>query len=70
MLRCPEEELISQALALCMGEGLGRPGISVRHSSPEGEGERLANTTLAISDGRVTIKFHPWSLKEIVQSEL
>ncbi|EOS93190.1 VOC family protein [Erwinia tracheiphila] len=70
VLRCPEEELISQALALCMGEGLGRPGISVRHSSPEGEGERLANPTLAISDGRVTIKFHPWSLKEIVQSEL
>ncbi|MCX8959995.1 VOC family protein [Erwinia psidii] len=70
VLRCADDQLVSKALALCSGEGLARPGISIKHSVPKGEGERLANPTVAFSDGRVTIKFHPWSLKEIVQSEL
>lgn len=70
VLRCADDELAGRVLSLCTGEGFARPGISIKHSAPRGKGERLANPTLAFSDGQVTIKFHPWSLKEIVQSEL
>ncbi|MEI2264123.1 VOC family protein [Erwinia sp. CGal63] len=65
-----ESQLSARALALLSDESLSKPGISVKNSAPKGEGERLPNPTLAVSDGRVTIKFHPWSLKEIVESEL
>lgn len=61
--------LSARALALLCDEGISRPGISIKNSAPKGEGERLPNPTLAVSDGIVTIKFHPWSLKEIVASE-
>lgn len=43
--------------------------ISVKTSSPKGEHERLPNPTLAVTDGKTTIKFHPWSIEEIVASE-
>lgn len=42
---------------------------SLKQSSPKGEGERLPNPTLAITDGTVTIKFHPYSIRDIVASE-
>lgn len=63
------ETLNSRALALLNDDGLLETGIAVKTSTPKAEGERLANTTLAISDGKVTLKFHPWSLEEIVLSE-
>lgn len=44
-------------------------GISEKFSSPQGEHERLANPTLAVSDGEITIKFHPYTLRQIVASE-
>ncbi|WP_428943296.1 VOC family protein [Pantoea sp. FN060301] len=69
VLRGDPAQLGMRALALLADEGLCEPGISVKSSAPEGEGERLPNPTLAVSDGTVTIKFHPWSLKEIVTSE-
>ncbi|EBR1588486.1 metalloprotein, partial [Salmonella enterica] len=50
-------------------EGLSQPGIVVKTSSPQGEHERLPNPTLAVTDGRVTVKFHPWSIEAIVASE-
>lgn len=61
--------LNARALALLADEGLSQPGIMVKTSSPKGERERLANPTLAVTDGKVTIKFHPWSIEEIVASE-
>ena len=64
------ETLNARALALLSDEGLSLPGISVKTSSPKGERERLPNPTLAVTDGKVTIKFHPWSIEEIVASEL
>ncbi|WP_233268477.1 VOC family protein [Pantoea sp. BAV 3049] len=70
VLRGEEAGLAARALALCSDEGLTEPEISIKNSAPKGEGESLPNPTLALSDGRVTIKFHPWSLKEIVESEL
>lgn len=70
VLRGDVEQLGSRALALCSDSGLTQQGISVKSSAPRGEGEQLPNPTLAITDGNVTIKFHPWSLKEIVASEL
>ncbi|ROR14651.1 VOC family protein [Erwinia sp. JUb26] len=69
VLRGDEAQLGSRALALMADEGLIQQGISVKSSAPKGEGERLPNPTLAVTDGKVTIKFHPWSLKEVVASE-
>lgn len=63
------QSLNARALALLADEGLSQPGIVVKTSSPKGERERLPNPTLAVSDGKVTIKFHPWSIEEIVASE-
>lgn len=69
VLKGEPAQLGMRALALLADEGLCEPGISIKSSAPEGEGERLPNPTLAVTDGTVTIKFHPWSLKEIVESE-
>ncbi|MGV7092929.1 VOC family protein [Siccibacter turicensis] len=63
------DTLNARAVALLSDEGLSQPGISVKTSSPRGEKERLPNPTLAVSDGVVTIKFHPWSIEAIVASE-
>lgn len=63
------ETLNARALALLGDDGLSEPGIVVKTSSPKGEGERLPNPTLAVTDGKVTIKFHPWSIEAIVASE-
>ena len=57
------------ALALLADDGLSQPGIVVKTSSPKGEHERLPNPTLAVTDGSVTVKFHPWSIEQIVASE-
>ncbi|WP_034915456.1 VOC family protein [Erwinia sp. 9145] len=69
VLRGDPSELAARALALLADDGLCQPGISVKSSAPQGAGERLPNPTLAVTDGSVTIKFHPWSLQEIVASE-
>lgn len=69
VLRGDESTLAARALALLSDDGLAQPHIAIKSSSPQGEGERLPNPTLAVSDGKITIKFHPWSLKEIVASE-
>lgn len=63
------ESLNARALALLADEGLSQPGIFVKTSSPKGARERLPNPTLAVTDGKVTIKFHPWSIEDIVASE-
>ena len=63
------ETLNARALALLSDEGLAAPDISVKTSSPSGERERLPNPTLAVTDGSTTIKFHPWSIEDIVASE-
>lgn len=43
--------------------------VSLKISEPKGEKERLPNLTVAISNGKVTVKYHPYSLLEIVESE-
>ena len=63
------ETLNARALALLSDEGLSQPGIFVKTSSPKGERERLPNPTLAVTDGNVTVKFHPWTIEQIVASE-
>lgn len=50
-------------------EQLDRRGISYKLSSPKGEGERLANPTVAFKRDGVCIKLHPHSLKRVVESE-
>ncbi|HFT5240171.1 TPA: VOC family protein [Yersinia enterocolitica] len=44
-------------------------GMTEKFSSPQGEHERLVNPTLAVSDGEITIKFHPYTLRQIIESE-
>ncbi len=61
--------LYARALAHLPDDALLAPGIKLKQSSPQSEGERLPNPTLAITDGTVTIKFHPYSIREIVASE-
>lgn len=48
---------------------LHEQGIKVKLSSPQGEGERLNNPTVAFKYQGVCIKLHPHSLKAIVESE-
>lgn len=38
-------------------------------SEPKGDNERLPNPTVAISNGKVTLKYHPYSLVDVVESE-
>ncbi|CAM4220120.1 VOC family protein [Serratia silvae] len=61
--------LYARALEHLADEALLLPGIKLKQSSPKGEGERLANPTLAITNGNVTIKFHPHHIRDIVASE-
>jgi predicted metalloenzyme YecM len=63
------DTLYTRALEHLSDEALRTPGIKLKQSSPKGDGERLANPTLAITDGTVTLKFHPYSIREIVASE-
>lgn len=65
----PAESLPARALALLSDDGLLETGIAVKTSAPKAEGETLPNITFAITDGKVTLKFHPWSLEQIVLSE-
>ncbi|MFG0606589.1 VOC family protein [Vibrio mimicus] len=48
---------------------LNDQGIKVKLSSPQGEGERLANPTVAFQWQGVCIKLHPHPLQTIVESE-
>ncbi|SEF77922.1 VOC family protein [Vibrio hangzhouensis] len=50
-------------------EQLDTLNISMKLSSPKGEGERLANPTVAFKHDNICIKLHPHSLKRIVASE-
>ncbi len=61
------EQLIEKARAL-LPQSLSAE-YQVKTSQPKGEFERLPNPTLAISNGHITIKYHPYSLKQIVESE-
>ncbi|NDL62575.1 VOC family protein [Acerihabitans arboris] len=65
----PPDTLAQRALALLADSALAAADISLKHSAPQDAGERLPNPTLAVTDGRVTIKFHPHSLRAIVGSE-
>ncbi len=44
-------------------------GVEVKLSSPKGEGERLANPTVAFKYQGVCVKLHPHPLKAIIASE-
>lgn len=50
-------------------ESLDMLNITMKLSSPKGDGERLNNPTVAFKHGGVCIKLHPHSLKAIVASE-
>ncbi|BET96746.1 VOC family protein [Xenorhabdus taiwanensis] len=67
VLPVPPEQLIHEAYKL-LPDSL--PAVfRTKESYPQGDNERLPNPTLAVTNGEVTIKFHPFSLKEIIKSE-
>lgn len=63
------ETLNARALVLLSDKGLSQPGIVVKTRSPRGEREHLPNPPLTVTDGNVTVKFHPRSIEDIVGSE-
>ena len=44
-------------------------GFYTKFSQPKGQQERLPNPTLAVTNGIITIKYHPFALKKIIESE-
>jgi uncharacterized protein len=48
---------------------LAHKGIQTKLSSPQGDGERLANPTVAFKWQGVCIKLHPHALKDVIDSE-
>ncbi len=62
-------QLHHRAIALLSDEALRAPDIKIKQSAPKAMGETLSNPTLAVTDGKVTIKFHPYPLTLIVASE-
>ncbi|MDW6093457.1 VOC family protein [Vibrio rhizosphaerae] len=48
---------------------LEQRGIKVKCSAPKGEGERLANPTIAFRQGDICLKLHPHSLAQVIASE-
>ncbi|MEH2920806.1 VOC family protein [Samsonia erythrinae] len=64
------ETLHQRALACLSDNALSTPGIKLKFSSPQGENERLPNPTLAVTNGKVTIKFHPFDIREVAASEM
>lgn len=61
--------LHQRALACLPDAALLTPGVKLKFSAPQGEGERLPNPTLAVTNGVVTLKFHPFAIQHIVASE-
>ncbi|PVZ85043.1 VOC family protein [Serratia sp. S1B] len=61
--------LYARALEQLADEALLQPGISLKQRWPSADGEHLPNPTLAVSDGQVTVKFHPHSIRDIVTNE-
>lgn len=50
-------------------DSLAALGVKVKLSSPQGEGERLANPTVAFKWQGVCLKLHPYSLRQVIESE-
>lgn len=63
------QTLHPRALACLSDRALASPHIKLKFSQPGSDRERLANPTLAVSDGETTIKFHPYSIRDVVASE-
>lgn len=59
----------ARVLALLPDTLLCDRNITLKFSNPQVEGEILANPTLAVSNGTVTIKLHPHSIREVIASE-
>lgn len=63
------QSLSARALVLFSDEGLAQTGISVKTSAPIAKDDVLPNPTFAVTDGKVTVKFHPSSIEDVVESE-
>ncbi|EKO3644210.1 VOC family protein [Vibrio sp. V31_P5A7T61] len=50
-------------------DSLAALGVKTKLSHPQGEGERLANPTVAFKWQGVCLKLHPHSLRQVIESE-
>ncbi|WP_241630956.1 VOC family protein, partial [Rosenbergiella nectarea] len=58
-----------RAMSLIDDKGLVMPGISIKTRRPKTHPGALDNTTLAMTNGDITIKFHTWPIDLVVASE-
>lgn len=65
----PPETLAQRVLPLLRDEALASSALKITQSSPQNPNDALPNPTFAITDGRVTIKFHPYSLRAVAAGE-
>ncbi|PWC25195.1 VOC family protein [Brenneria nigrifluens] len=63
------DSLHLRALACLSDQALRTSGVKLHFSSPQGEKERIPNPTTAVTNGKVTIKFHPFDIRDIVADE-
>ncbi|MBT0722932.1 VOC family protein [Rosenbergiella sp. S61] len=63
------EQIGQRAMALIDDRGLVIPGISVKTRRPEAKVGALDNTTLAITNGEITLNFHTYPIDDVVASE-
>lgn len=63
------EQIGQRAMALIDDRGLVMPGISVKTRRPQAKAGALDNTTLAITNGEITLKFHTYAIDKVVESE-
>lgn len=65
-----EEDFHQKVLSLISDDGLMMQGIKITCSNAKAVEGQLPNPTVEITDGIVTIKFHPYSIEQVIQSEL
>ncbi|VEB69449.1 Uncharacterized protein conserved in bacteria [Providencia rustigianii] len=63
-----EPEVLEKTARSLLPEPLPE-GYYCKVSQPKGQKERLPNPTLAVTNNLITLKYHPFSLRNIVESE-
>ena len=65
-----EHEFHQKALSFISDEGLTMKGVKIKCVNAKKVAGQLPNPTVEITDGIVTIKFHPYSIQRVIRSEL
>lgn len=66
---CQPEQLNQHVLAFLSDDVLIRSDIRLSFSQPVAKGETLTNPTFSVTKNDISIKFHPYSIRDIIASE-